>query len=110
MPSTPPPAVSRFASNQSFRAVPSNPGTDTQATTRQTARSKRVNRIRDFNSGILKQFANVSAMLLNMRCSDQDYLAFFGLAAFALAASSRAAIAEPRGACETGFTINSQTP
>src|SRR6188508_1786268 len=79
IPSTPPPVVARFASNHSLSAVPSRLGTVTHATTRQTASSKRVKRIRDLSSGILKQFANVSAMFLNMRGLDQNLLDLLGL-------------------------------
>src|SRR5712672_3419103 len=49
-------------SKKSARAPPLRPGTLTTAAKRQTARTSRVKRIRDFSSGILKQFRKVSAM------------------------------------------------
>src|SRR5690606_37945243 len=51
-----------FWSNHSRRAAPSNPGTGTQAITLQIPNTSRVKMMRDFSSGILKQFANVLAM------------------------------------------------
>src|SRR5438094_554095 len=61
MPSTEFPVPACF-SKKSASTPPFKPGTRTTAAKRQTARTSRVKRIRDFSSGILKQFRKVSAM------------------------------------------------
>ena len=51
---------------KSAKAAPLRPGTRTTASRRQMARTIRVNKIRDFSSGILKQLLNVLAMAASM--------------------------------------------
>src|SRR5881628_3323958 len=90
IPITPPADAFWLWSNHSFSAAPSKPGTGTHATSRHTASSMSVNKIRDLSSGILKQFAKVSAMLLNMLqllrlgsfLSFRSFLSFGGFRSF----------------------------
>src|SRR5207249_8160234 len=49
-------------SKKSARALPFKPGMRTTASSRQMARTIRVNKIRDLSSGILKQLLKVLAM------------------------------------------------
>src|SRR5688500_5981461 len=67
MPTTEFDILPAFESNHSRNALPSRPGTGTQAMTRHKKRTASVKRIRDFNSGILKQLAKVLKRLANMQ-------------------------------------------
>ena len=62
-PSTPPRS---FLSMYSASAAPFSQGMGMSDARRQIASTPTVNKIRDFNSGILKQLANVVTMLRNM--------------------------------------------
>src|SRR5664279_1936276 len=60
------PAPPLLLSKNAGSDVASSPGTCTTAVSLQMARTKAVNKIRDFNSGILKQLLNVWAMAPSM--------------------------------------------
>jgi hypothetical protein len=60
------PALVAWAAKKSLSTDPFKPGTGNMATIRQMNKIITVNRILDFNSGILKQLANVLAMFENM--------------------------------------------
>src|SRR6186997_2278318 len=72
IPNTPPLPPADLSKN-AVSATPSRPGIRTNAINRQTARMATVNKIRDFNSGILKQLVNVLAMEANMGRGESGY-------------------------------------
>src|SRR5205085_12391479 len=74
MPKTELAIAPRWLSNQARSAVPSNPGTGTHAITRQMPRTRSVKIIRDFSSGILKQFANVLMIARNMGLKSYNFI------------------------------------
>src|SRR5437879_13697414 len=65
MPSTEAPLAAWVRKN-SANTAPSSPGMRTTASSRQMARTIRVNKIRDLSSGILKQLLKVLAMAESM--------------------------------------------
>src|SRR5208282_4282303 len=120
MPSRPPPA--ELLLKNSVKTAPARPGIRTNAINRQTARMATVNKIRDFNSGILKPLAKGLVMERNMRQKRVQALA--GAAGFAGAAglgpttshapplASIFARADALNACAltVSFLVNSPSP
>src|SRR3954454_21265188 len=106
----PAPCLLAFLAMYSASAPPSKPGIGIMAATRQMPSTIRVKRIRDFNSGILKQFAKVLAMAESMAREDYFLVAggVFAAGAFFAAAASLA-IAEPLAA-RGRFTNTSHVP
>src|SRR5688572_12561942 len=107
MPSKPPLSPWAAKSSKYFDSnAPSRPGTGSTEITRQIPRTSRVKMIRDFSSGILKQFANVLMMVFSIAVSLKHYSAFGGFADFlALAAPDAGLVAAGFGAL-----TNSQVP